>query len=422
MADYIGVDHLQEIATKFSPQILTGAAHFRPDVFERMRIAVETGVQFRSVKTLLLRKGHGTVRKESGNLKPSSVGMLIERKAVCRLCAYQAKEDKDRFVEKAIFDVHDNTRFYYPATELMVSAILKNFGEDLFDCLWHGDDSLPKDGEDRNYLSLYTGFITYLNHDIAKGYINKEFGNYAEIGAIDAPVDKDDVSAFTEFVKFYRQWSPALQNAPEVLVYCTADTGLAIARAYKNYNSGNDKVLYQPNGTYKFPEWNNITVVPESSMGIGDKLIATIPQNFEYCVDSMDSRSGVLVREGSSDDLFQVIFQVQGIIGVRVNNITNSCFCMSNGSLAPRPIAGDYVKNVFVVTSNDKTLGTVTVNSAQPDNTKDYAAGTTLTLKATATEAGQFECWGDGDRNETKTVVTNGFPGAIMAIFSKKSD
>ena len=37
-AKFIGIEALETIANKYSPQIIMGAAHYRPDVFTRMRI------------------------------------------------------------------------------------------------------------------------------------------------------------------------------------------------------------------------------------------------------------------------------------------------------------------------------------------------------------------------------------------------
>ena len=38
MAEFIGKAALETIAKKFSPQIIMGAAHYRPEVFTRMKI------------------------------------------------------------------------------------------------------------------------------------------------------------------------------------------------------------------------------------------------------------------------------------------------------------------------------------------------------------------------------------------------
>lgn len=421
MADFIGISALQEIAKKFSPQILVGAAHYRPDVFTRMKIKVETGIQFQSIKTIMLRKGHTTERKVVGEELNNTIGYMVERKCVARLAWNHYVDNKDKYIELAVVDANDNTKFNYPLSELAMTSALANYGEDLFDCLWHGDDTIDKKDKTNPkwYLHLYTGFITYLANDVAMGLINADNGNLVTIGAIDAPANKDDADAFNQFVAFRDKWHSNLQNAPEVLVYCTEATGYNIARAYANANGGHMFVNYNADGSFKFPEWRNITVVPESSLGIGDKLLASVPFNFEYEVDSLNSKSFISVREGSDKDHMDITYQVQSIQGTRVLNINASYFCMTTGSLVPKAIAGDYTKDLFVVSVNAEEMGTVTVNGAAPDNTVGYAANTSLELAASAKSGYEFVMWSDGVTSATRTVVTKGQPGGVIAIFKK---
>lgn len=421
MADFIGISALQEIAKKFSPQILVGAAHYRPDVFTRMKIKVETGIQFQSVKTIMLRKGHTTERKVVGEPLNNTIGHLIERKCVARLAWDHFTDNKDQYIETAVVDANDNTKFNYPLSEIAMMAALANYGENIFDCLWHGDDTIDKKDKENPlwYLHLYTGFITYLANDIAAGLICAVNRNLVTIGAIDAPANKDDADAFNQFVKFREKWHSNLQNAPEVLVYCTEATGHNIARGYANSNGNHMFVKYNEDGSFKFPEWRNITVVPESSLGIGDKLIATVPFNFEYEVDSLNSKSFISVREGSDNDHCDISYQVQSIQGVRVLNINASYFCMTTGSLQPVAIAGDYTEDIFVVGVNAEEMGSVTVNGSAPDNTVGYAANTSLELAATAESGYEFVMWSDGVTSATRTVVTKGQPGGLIAIFKK---
>ena len=415
-AGFIGINALKEVATKLSPNIVVGAAHYRPDVFTRMKIKVSTGLQYKDVVTVMMRKGHTTVRKVVGEQVESTGGYMIERRMIGRLDMLKFTDNKDNYVELAVVDAMDNTRFNYPLSELAFMTAVANYGEDLFDCLFHGDDTIAKDA-DNAYLRLYTGFIPYLNKDIQGGLICKENGNLVHLNAIDAPDSPTDTAAFVEFKKFVNSWSANLQNAQEVLVYCTAETGSNIADAYANSRGNFHSVIYNEDGTFKFPEWRNIVVVPEASFGVGDKLIATIPYNFEYGVDTLNSRTFVSVREGSDNDHMDISYQVQSIQGTRVIRVDASSFCMTDGSLIPNNIAGDYTKNLFVVSVNNAAYGKVTVNGSTPDNTVDYNAGTTLTLVAQAESGYEFVGWSNGETTATITVVTNGQPGGVMAIF-----
>lgn len=421
-AKFIGIGALQEMATQYAPEIAMGGAYYRPDVFERMRIKVISGLQFRSIKYVMNRKGHTTVRKVVGKKVNNSVGYLEERKMVCHLAWNHYTDNKDNYIEVPVVSVDDSATFSYPLSELAMNAVLAQYGEDIFDCLWHGDDQIPDDPDSpNNYLRLYTGFVTYLNDDVRSGRISKQRGNLVSIGVIENPADTSDTSAWDEVKKFRNSWSQNLKNAQLVLIYLSDETGSAVASAYANSKGNHSEVTYLDNGNFKVREWPNVEFCPESSFGIGDKLIATVPENFEYGVNTLDSRTKISVREGSDLDHDDISFQVQSIQGTRVLNVNPSHFCMTDAALAPVAASGDYTTDVFSVSVNDSTLGSVTVNGSAPDNTKGYPANTTLTLVATATETGEFVGWSNGETNKQITVVTKGYPEGITAIFRKKA-
>ena len=145
----------------------------------------------------------------------------------------------------------------------------------------------------------------------------------------------------------------------------------------------------------------------------------TVPNNFEYGVNSLDSRNKILVQTEFSDkDALDVAFQVQSVQGVRVINVNASHFCMTDGTLQEGIVfQGDYMADTFAVGVNIAEAGSVTVNGETPDNTKDYPANTTLTLAATANSGYEFVQWSDGVKEASRTVVTKGMPEALTAIF-----
>lgn len=418
-AKFIGTEALQEIANKYHKEIVMGAIHFRPDVFDKMKIQISIGLQFKDTRTMMNRKGHTTVRKEVDNPVRNTLGYLEERKMVGHLSMNRYIDNKDNYNELAIVDTTDNVTYTYPLSEMAFNTAVNNYGEDVFDCLFHGDDTIDKDASNK-HLRLYTGFITYLRQDITMGRINKAFGNYVSVASIDEPADTTDIEAWKIAKDFRSKLSSSLRNAPEVMWYCDEVRGAAMADGYGNSKGNNRGVIYNEDGTYRFPEWKNITVCPESSFGEGDLMIATTPYNFEYGVDTEDSRSSVSARIGSDTDHTDISFQIQSIQGTRVMNVNASNFCMTNGTLLPVGCAGDYTKDTYFVSVNDATMGSVTVNDAAPDSTIEYASGTALTLKATAKEGFEFVRWSNDSTTAETTVTTKGQPGAMVAMFAKK--
>ena len=415
---FIGIEALEQIAIKYTQKAAMSGAYYRPDVFERLGIEVISGIQFKSIKNVVIRKGHTAIRKEVGVTHRSQAGYTIEREMVCRLAWDFFVDNKDNYIEKAIVTMDGGVQnVSYPNSELAVQAILTNYGENLFDCLWFGDDTISKTATNK-YLRLYTGFITNLNRDITAGNISTAKKNLVTSSDIDYPAGPTDTGAWKVFLAFYNQWSQSLKNNPDVRVYMNGKTAMAIAKAFANDYGNNDGVKYQDNGNYKFPLWPNITICPESSMGTGDKMIATVAKNFEYGVDSLSNQNQLSVRLGSDNDHNDISWQIQSVQGTRVLRVEPSVFCMTNGSLAAISEAGDYTANVCVVTSADTTLGTVKVNdSATIDNTKDYPAGTILTLKAEPATNKTFKQWSNGATDAEITIVTTGMPEAYTAFF-----
>ena len=419
MATFIGRDSIENIANRLHTEVVMGPATFRPDVFTRMKINVLTGVQFKDVKYVLARKGHTTRRKTVGDTVNSQVGYMQEREMVAHLTWNKYTDNKDNYVETPIVDATNTGAFSYPASELAVRAILMSYSEDLYDCLFHGDADI--DATDVNaYLRLYDGFLTMIGKDIEKGDISKLRKNLVELDAISAPTSSTDIGAFTEFKEFYNGWTSALRNASEVLVYGTPETLDYIATAYGNSKGNISGVTYKEDGTFKIPQYANVSFVPESGLGSGDKLIATIPFNFEYGIDTLDARTNVMIKEGSDNDLNDIIFQIQSIQGTRVVNINPSVFCVSDGSLTAEGQAGDYRKNSFTVVSSSATMGDVEVDDETPDNNKEYAAGTSIELKATAKSGYEFVNWvvnGKVSTTNPLTVVTKAQPSVAVATF-----
>lgn len=419
-AKFIGISNLQHIADQFAPQVIMGPAYFAPEELDRLGISVISGVQFKNTKVVLARKGGTTRRKKVGEEVKSSIGYLSERVLTAYLTKNRYWDNRDRYVESP-YQVEGSAEFSYPFSEMAFEAIMKSYGEDIFANLFFGDIDNEK-VEGKEHLSLYDGFHTLVRHDIDAGLISEANGNLVKSGTIDAPTDTEDFSAWTNFYAWYRGWSPALKRVP-VLVYVSTETGMAISAAYTNKYHGNATVVTtEDNGNFKVKELPKVTFVPSDDWGKGDRMMATIPGNLEYGVNSLDSRSKIVVQEGSDNDSEDIIFQVQSIQGCRVLNILPSVFVINDGSIADITVTGDYMKDTVTVLASDASLGTVTVNGATPDNTKEYVEGTTLTLKATATGSNKFVKWSNGATAAEIQVVTKGQPEVFVAVFAKAGE
>lgn len=410
---FIGTAALQTIANQIFPQVIMGPAYSSPALLEQLGINVITGVQFKNTKYVLNRKGGTTRRKVVGGTMNNTVGYLEERPLEAYLAWNKYMDNQDRYIETPIYKPGNAAAFRYPLSEVAMQATLMNYTEDLTQCLFFGDvDST------NSAMALYDGFHTLLAKDILSGRISVANKNLVKIGALDEPTTTNDFAAWTEVENFRKGWSTALKRN-NVIVLCSSDAAIAIATAYSNKHGNNLEVDYLDNGNFKVKEWPKVTFAPSDDFGKGDRLIATLPGNLEYGVDSNSNQNHVIIKEGSDNDLLDLQIQVQSVQGCRVVNVNPNAFCMTDAAIEGEYWSGDYQKDTFAVAVNIKGAGTVTVDGTTPDNTKDYAANTTITLAATAAEGYEFVKWSDNNTSATRTVVTTGQPGALVAIFKK---
>lgn len=414
---FIGTAALQEIANKYHDDIMLSAAYFRPDVFDRLGIKVISGIEFQDTINVAHRKGHTARRKVVGDELSSSAGYIEERKMITQPVWDRIPDNQDNYREQAVFsNVDGNVTYTYPKTEKFFrETVVITFGENCFDCLFLGDASLDRKSEE-GWLGLYDGLVTNIRKDIAAGRVSHERRNLVDLTSINSVETKEDIANWNIFKKFVNSWHPTLRNQQRVNVLMTTVTAERICAAYCNAHNSNTAPIYGADRSIQFSEYPNIYLTPEASFGIGDLMIASVPGNMEYGIDNLNSKSTVNVQYGSSKDAKDVFFQIESIMGTRVANPNPQKFCVSNGTLQPIGLAGDYLHDSLAVLSSDEKLGTV---AKSPDQ-EDYVAGTTVTLTATPTETGAFVRWSDGNENASRAFVTKGQPDAITAIFREK--
>ena len=416
-AEFIGLGNLQEIANRINTQVVMGPAYSSFSEMDRLGIKITSGVQFKDTQTVMSRKGGTTRRKVVGEEVANKVGYLEERPLIARLSWNRYYGNVDSFVETAI-PCTGEIGFTYPESEAAMTAILANYAEDLSLNLWWGDETRTDE------RSLYNGFHTLRNKEIAAGKISKLVGNMIDCDKIDTNPANLSKTQWQQWCVFWAKLPIALKKAPKVLVYCSSALGATFAASYAETRNNNSTVTYEigtdgkPTGNFFVPEFKNVVFAPFDDFGVGDKMIVTIPNNFEYGVNTEDARTNVVVQKGSDKDANDIIFQVQSIQGCRILLIMPNAYVESTGTLTETiPQAGDYMKDTYTVSVSDADAGSVTVDGAAPDNTKEYPSGTVLALVATPKTGYDFVSWSDGVTTTTRNVVTTGNPGGVLAIF-----
>jgi hypothetical protein len=408
MAYSISIEKLQHVAEKVSKNVMLGPGYVDAEENDRMGVKMISGVQYKLVEHLFVRKGGITRRKVVGNVTETNIGYIEERELTAKLSVARIRFNADEFVE-TVFGVDANGDF--PLLAETMEALLITYAEDLAACKWYGDAT-----SDDPKLNLYSGWMTNIQNEINSGKISAVNLNLIAKSAISQPVDTDDTSAYDALEEWVMKLDPRLRK--KCKIYCDLKRGVYIARAYANKFKGNYKVDYTVGKSYTIPELAGVEIVPLDSIGTGDCLIATIDQNFMYAVDTENNKSYVDVKPEPSKDTRDFVAQIQSIQGANIRNILPYAFTISSGSFVkPADRQGDYSETNLIVNADG---GTVTVNGdAYVAGTK-YAEGVALTLVATAGTGKTFSAWvvnGQTFNTASIQVVPKGIYTVATAIF-----
>lgn len=424
--DFIGLEALQHVAEQVSKEILMGPGYTDAAEMDRLGIKVVSGIQFKHTVHVLLRKGGTTRRKDVHTKIDSEVGFLKERTLTAKLAWDHFSDSIDRYVE-TVFGT--DAQGQYPLSTEAVTAVLTNYADNLTACLWNGDISLD-DGTDKpardQALALYDGFHTCVKNDIEDGIISEANGNLVPCEAITAPVDNNDSTPYDNFLAWHMKWDARLRKA-NTRVYMSELTAQYIAAGYANKFHGNFKVDYEQGGNFKLPGLSRVTICPVADFGEGDRMYATIDQNFVYGVDTESNQTYVGVKLGTDTDMRDIQFQIQSIQGaLGPLNPFKYAFCMSDGSLASSEyVAGDYDNTNLVITiahadaDTGKIDGTVKVNNVAYSKPIETSVNQILSLEATDGTSYKFVNWSNGSTEKKIQLTATGMNMGLTAFFKK---
>ena len=340
LASTVDITSLSESAIRYDKDLKMLPVAVLREELGKLGIALIPNIQNKDVRTNFERHG--------GIMAPYSVGMDINNsdlgKAIESVLevhdAYASVKDNIRNYKTEIIGpdqlLGKNTNKKHPWQQTMLWAIVSTFGEDLGDCLFGGTRNAsgltPKD--------LFNGFDTLLTSKVSAGDISASKGNLYATGAITAPADASDVDAFDQLWAMWANAHPALKNKDSIMMV-PFDVYVAFQQAHFNkfkYAPKNDEFQrYILEGTA-----GRCKIVPSPYLGTGDRIILTIPGNFDFGMDSMKDHQFVQVRDIYEDPNY-VQFWIQGSYGVRINSVNKKVLCVNDGTpIHTTSFAGDY--------------------------------------------------------------------------------
>lgn len=408
----LNIDQVRTLKNELSRDIIMSPVLSNARTFRDLYIKVYTDIE--SMKTdFIFRRKAGNARKyEVGKpIKHSTVGYIEENPLIVKQSAALYYENLQKFREKEPFSIKGaNQSYNAPVSEFIMRRIGESYAGDVLNCLFWGDRSL----DDDNPLNLYDGYWTQINRMINEGKISISNGNLVEIDTIEKTSDMNPGDIYDIFVNFIEQLDETLRNAEHLVVYCSANTRRLIVSDYmKAYPNAYNKS--SSSSSFGFIDMPNVELVTNAIVGKGDKLIATVPDNLQFGLDEESDWNAVHL-DRNPEDQNELIFQIQSTQGVRILDVSRKRFAVSTGSIAfNENLIGDYTKDTLTVSSNDDTMGEVTVTPEQDE----YKTGDNVTMTATAKTGYEFVAWSDGATINPRTYVYGGAPIAFQAIFKK---
>lgn len=409
----LSLNEVTELTNILAPDLKESPALMNADIFARLYINVLTGTEFQRTQMLFRRKGGEARQYKEGSSIKSKLGYVEERKLEVTLSWARYYENLQNFREKEPFSIlGSNGTYNAPVSEFIIRNIGKQFSGDVLNNIFFGNKALGVESP----MGLYDGVWTMIDKEINKGTISTKAMNYVEIEPFTEPAAGEEGSNYDQFVSFVESWHPALRNAEHVLVYCSPETKRRIVTSYMQKFTG----FQSPsagNNSFRFFDMPNIELLSHSAFGKGSRLLASIPYNIEFGLDTLNDWNRISV-DHAEDDHNILIFQVQSAQGMRILDTSAQKFCVSSQKNTQiEELNGDYQKNSITVSSNDDELGTVAITNAKDE----YEQGESVTITATPKGENVFEKWSDGATINPRTIVFSGVPEVYQGIFKEKA-
>ncbi len=297
------------------------------------------GIQNKDVLTDFLRK--------AGIMKPYDSSVEIAHSDVGKA------QEMTLQVEKAYASVKDNIQNYktiavgpdvllgknkskkHPWEMVMLTSIVRTFGEDILDALFPADrDTLVQTPQ-----GAFKGYDTLIDAFIVATLISASAGNQVNTGAIAAPSGETDFGAFTQLLDFWRASHPLLRTKQTNLLVPSI-----IADHYDDafFNKFRQKPTTDEYGrTELYGSGGKCKIIRSNVMGTGQRIMLTMPGNLDFGMDTLGDEEFVQVRNPYEDPNL-VQFWIQGDYGTRIRSIHPKIFQINEGAAVANALSGDY--------------------------------------------------------------------------------
>lgn len=407
---------VQTVTEQLHTDLVARASMLNDQMADKLRLTVTTDVE--NIDKLFIFNDKGLLARQykQGAVKKVQLGIITENPAKVILAVTHPQDNVQKYREKEPFHVNPDGTNNAEKTQFLLGKIAERHAQDVRANFFFGNEANAKLEETtanqvKLGLSLYDGIYTKIAKGITSGKISKTIGNLVETGDLMAS-SVTPQQAYEKFKAMYQAINDDLRAAEEVIAYASSALADKIVEGY---------MLVHPqlapstlNEGWKFSQMPNLTLVTHSAMGKGSQIIFALPGVLEYICDIRPEGQANITVERNSDDHNLFDYQIQTAQASRIRDYSPKSICVNEQVNTPNNVpAGDYIADVFTVSTSDEKEGTAKITSGEKDL---YAEGDIITVTATPKTQYKFAGWSDG---ATANPYNYTFEGGVMNLVAQ---
>lgn len=412
----LNLSQVQTVTEQLHTDLVARASMLNDQMADKLRLTVTTDVE--NIDKLFIFNDKGLLARQykQGAVKKVQLGIITENPAKVILAVTHPQDNVQKYREKEPFHVNPDGTNNAEKTQFLLGKIAERHAQDVRANFFFGNEANAKLEETtanqvKLGLSLYDGIYTKIAKGITSGKISKTIGNLVETGDLMAS-NVTSQQAYEKFKAMYQAINDDLRAAEEVIAYASSALADKIVEGY---------MLVHPqlapstlNEGWKFSQMPNLTLVTHSAMGKGSQIIFALPGVLEYICDIRPEGQANITVERNSDDHNLFDYQIQTAQASRIRDYSPKSICVNEQVNTPNNVpAGDYIADVFTVSTSDEKEGTAKITSGEKDL---YAEGDIITVTATPKTQYKFAGWSDG---ATANPYNYTFEGGVMNLVAQ---
>lgn len=416
MPNALNLSQVQTVTEQLHTDLVSRASMLNDQMADKLRLTVTTDVE--NIDKLFIFNDKGLLARQykQGAVKKVQLGIITENPAKVILAVTHPQDNVQKYREKEPFHVNPDGTNNAEKTQFLLGKIAERHAQDVRANFFFGNEANAKLEETtanqvKLGLSLYDGIYTKIAKGITSGKISKTIGNLVETGDLMAS-SVTSQQAYEKFKAMYQAINDDLRAAEEVIAYASSALADKIVEGY---------MLVHPqlapstlNEGWKFSQMPNLTLVTHSAMGKGSQIIFALPGVLEYICDIRPEGQANITVERNSDDHNLFDYQIQTAQTSRIRDYSPKSICVNEQVNTPNNVpAGDYIADVFTVSTSDEKEGTAKITSGEKDL---YAEGDIITVTATPKTQYKFAGWSDG---ATANPYNYTFEGGVMNLVAQ---